>query len=176
MFPPGEESYDPLCFRAPSLIHTLSVPLQLHQRDGQCWSSHLHPLPGTHQGIKVLASGYKDEFMHDIGEVVQHDLSFVTYNTPAGGFFGPIPVYHVCVDEWDQCVRGCQAVWWLQHHGEPPVSAQTQRRRDNSAAGSDLKRILHFSPLSFLSCRFRLCTTWIFPNVYVLCKNKTEQF
>lgn len=96
--------------------------------------------------------------MHNIGEVVQHNFSFITYYTPAGGLFGPVPVYHVCVDDWKQCVRGRQAVWRLQHHGEPPISAQTQRRRDSSAAGSDLKRILHFTPLSFLSHQFHLCT------------------
>lgn len=51
---PGEEVHDPLCWRAPHLLHTLSVPLQLHQRDRQRWSAHLHPLPGTYQGINVL--------------------------------------------------------------------------------------------------------------------------
>lgn len=70
--PLGEEDHDPLCFRAPSLFHTLSVPLELHQWDGQCWSSHLHALAGKHMGI-----GHKDKCMHNIGEVVQHYLSFL---------------------------------------------------------------------------------------------------
>lgn len=171
--PPGEEDHDPLCLRAPSLIHTLTVPLQLHQWDGQCWSSHLHPLPGKHPGIKVSASGNKDEFMHDIGEVVQHDLAFITYYTPAGGLFGPVPVYHVCVDDWKQCVRGRQAVWRLQHHGEPPVSTQTQRRRDSSAAGSDLKRILHCTPLTVSSYASFTCVQPEYSPMF-MCDAKTR--
>lgn len=77
--------------------------------------------------------------------MVRHDLSCITCYSPAGGLFGPVPFYHVCVDEWDECVRGRQAVWRLQHHGEPPVSAQTQRRRDRAAAGSILENILHLT-------------------------------
>lgn len=71
---------------------------------------------------------------------VWRDLSCVN---STGGLFGPLLDNHVCVDEWDQSVRGRQAVRGLQHHREPPVSAQTQRRGDSTAAGSNAERTLH---------------------------------
>lgn len=79
LFPSGEENRDPLGFRARSLVHTLSVPLQLHQRDRQRSSSHLYSLPGKHRKLTFLESEYKYRFLKSASSVVQHDLSCITF-------------------------------------------------------------------------------------------------
>lgn len=86
-FPSGEENHVPLRFRARSLVHTLSVPLQLHQWDGQCRSSHLHALPGTHQKCTFSVSENKDGFYEQQKEVEWCDLTY--------------PVQHIILQQED---------------------------------------------------------------------------
>lgn len=49
----GAEGHDTLYRRATSLLHTLPVALQLHQRARQCRPAHLHSFSGTHWGENV---------------------------------------------------------------------------------------------------------------------------
>lgn len=96
---------------------------------------HTSILSQVHTGGKLRNLEVKISF-YMLG-VVLLDCSCPLFYSSTGWLFRPLTEYHdhVCVDERDQPVRGCQAVWRFQHHGEPAVSAQTQRRRDSTAAG-----------------------------------------
>lgn len=60
-----------------------------------------------------------------------------------GGLLGPFTDGHepVDVNGGDQRVRGRQVLWRLQHHGESPVSAETERGRDSTAAGTSVEQL-----------------------------------